>query len=170
MTSQSTPDAGKLLDEASVDGVPIGPARPGKREKILVVDDQPLILLDVGNHLSAAGYEVLGAMRLSDALDCLGKNLDIELVLSDVDFGDNTGITDLLKRTSGRQDLKFIVITGWDDTSEKLKTLPPEMRARVVEIIPKPFIGETIVAAVRQALAASMPSPAAASDRLPGPA
>lgn len=53
---------------------------------ILVVEDEPLILLATQDLLEDAGYRVLTAANAADAIACLEGHPDIRLVFSDIDM------------------------------------------------------------------------------------
>jgi PAS domain S-box-containing protein len=66
--------------------VPLPASDPplGRREKLLVVDDDPAVLGFAARTLEDAGYQVLRAANGADALQLLAQHPDVALVLSDL--------------------------------------------------------------------------------------
>ena len=57
---------------------------PGGDETILIVDDEPDLLLLANEYLSSLGYTTFMANDADEALDLLAANNDIDLLFSDV--------------------------------------------------------------------------------------
>ncbi len=107
-------------------------------ERVLVVEDEPLIAFDVADHLRAAGFEVVGpvasvaaAMRLLESQGC-------DLAVLDVNLGRETAapIADVLRARS----LPFIALSGYssDQLPEGFQHAP--MLTKPVD--PKRLVGE----------------------------
>ena len=53
---------------------------------VLVVEDEPLILMDIAHQLEAEGYTVYEAVNADRAIELLITHLDIRLVFTDIDM------------------------------------------------------------------------------------
>ena len=100
---------------------------------ILIVDDEPLILMHAVDIVEAAGYESVTAANADDAILILEDRADIRIVITDVDM---PGSMDGLKLAAAIRHrwppIELIVVSGKHDLSEA--DLP--IRAR---FIGKPF-------------------------------
>ncbi len=87
---------------------------------ILIADDEESLNKINKRILEERGYRVYCANGVCEALDIISRHKDIELVLTDMVMKDGNG-WDLMEKAlfSGR-DLRFIVITGYDDEEIKV--------------------------------------------------
>jgi CheY-like chemotaxis protein len=80
---------------------------------VLVVEDEPLILLDIVDQLQAEGFKVFEAMNADQAIELLLTRADIRLVFTDIDM---PGSMDGLKLAATVRDrwppVKIIVTSG----------------------------------------------------------
>ena len=80
---------------------------------ILVVEDEPLLCLDISDALSAKGYEVIAVTNADDAIKVLEFRNDIHTIFTDIDL---PGSTDGLKLATAVRDrwppVNIIVTTG----------------------------------------------------------
>jgi two-component system, OmpR family, response regulator SaeR len=83
----------------------------GKRQVVLVVDDEPAILLLCRVNLELGGYEVREAGTLGDALGRVEEGVDI--VLLDMHIGIENGET--LLEELVRREIPVAVVTGSTD-------------------------------------------------------
>jgi CheY-like chemotaxis protein/DNA-directed RNA polymerase specialized sigma24 family protein len=117
------------------------------RGKILVIEDEPLIAMDIRNIVTDMGHTVTGIARTRAQAVDLGRSERPDLILADIQLADNSSgidaVTELLK-TFG--ELPVIFITAFPDrllTGEK-----PEPAF----LIAKPFTVEQVRSAVSQAM------------------
>ena len=68
-------------------------------KKILIIDDDPLVLMNNSDILEDAGYTPTAASNSVQAWNTL-KDRDFELIICDHDLGDGKGI-DLIKKIIG---------------------------------------------------------------------
>lgn len=97
--------------------------------KILVVEDELIIQLDIRIELEDNGFEVFTADNSTDAIDIV-KNNDIECIIMDINIkGDKNGIetTEMIKEI---KDIPVIFSTANDDLLD---------REKYPYIIKKPF-------------------------------
>lgn len=80
---------------------------------ILVVEDEPLLLMDIVDQLQTEGYRVYAAADADKALILLQQHIDIRLIFTDIDM---PGSMDGLKLAAAVRDrwppVKIIVTSG----------------------------------------------------------
>jgi two-component system, response regulator PdtaR len=125
-------------------GAVLGPRSCGldvKMRTVLVVEDETLIRELVAEELEEAGYSVVIANNADQAIAILEARQDIHLVFTDIDM---PGSMDGLKLAAAVRDrwppVHIIITTG--------KVRPLEIPANAL-FIPKPYVGENVVAAMR---------------------
>lgn len=116
-------------------------------ERILIVDDEPTVLLFCTRALARMGYEVQGASSGEEALALLGTE-DYQVLVTDIAMPGMTGI-ELLSLARQRQpDLAVIVITGVGSIDLAIKAL----RGGAQDFLAKPFTPLELKSAVDHAL------------------
>ncbi|MCC5970588.1 MAG: response regulator [Pararhodobacter sp.] len=117
------------------------------RGKVMVIEDEPLIAMDIRNIVTDMGHHVTGIARTRDQAVALGRKERPDLILADIQLADNSSGIDavniLLKELG---DVPVIFITAFPDrllTGEK-----PEPAF----LIAKPFTVEQVRSAVSQAM------------------
>ncbi|UCF63389.1 MAG: response regulator [bacterium] len=104
-------------------------------EKILVVDDEELIIQLLSDYLSDLGYQVETAYSSEEVLDKLNDGFDFDLVLSDINLPGKSGIELLRIIKELKTDIPVVLLTG-------LKTLDNAISAvknGAADYITKPF-------------------------------
>ncbi len=110
-----------------------------RAERILVVDDDPIILSSAERILTAEGYEVFKAMDGESALKIL-EEVVCDLVLADLRMPGMDGM-ELLKRIKAfLPSTEVIIITGFGT----IKSAVEALRAGAYDYIEKPFTPETL--------------------------
>lgn len=90
------------------------PANGG--ETILVVDDDPAIVQMVGEMITRLGYHVAPYTDPSEALAHFSENPDrFDVIISDMTMPEMSGIQLSEKMKAVRQDIPFIICTGFSD-------------------------------------------------------
>lgn len=114
-------------------------------KRLLVVDDDPGLLLAVSETLRAEGYNVVTARRAADALVRVAENLP-DLIISDIRMPGMDGYQFVGKlRSNARTRLVPIVfLTAKDETTDRIAGF----RTGVDAYITKPFEPEELVAVV----------------------
>lgn len=119
-------------------------------KKILVIDDDPLVLRTFEKLLLTAKYQVLTASSYEEAMDVIeGSNFD--LILSDIRMPRKNGVETVAEIQSklicaGKQDLPIIFITGYADDSIKLDA------KFLGEVMMKPLDIEKLLTTIREYL------------------
>ena len=120
---------------------PVGADRKVEMPTVLVVDDEVMIREFIAEELSDAGFTVVIAASADHAISILENRLDIRLVFTDIDM---PGSMDGLKLAAAVRDrwppIHIIITTG--------KVRPLEIPANAL-FIPKPYLGENVVTAIR---------------------
>jgi CheY-like chemotaxis protein len=96
-----------------------------ERRRILVVEDEPFVALQLQTDLEGEGHEVIGpASNLADGLE-LASNEGLDAALIDIRLGGDTSAT-IADQLLARQ-IPFAFATGYSDSSmlpEHLHTVP----------------------------------------------
>ncbi len=135
-------------------------------KKILVVDDNPVVLKVLNLKLKSSGYEVLSATDGSEAVR-LARHEKPDLILLDISFppdvahGGGVGwdgflIMDWLHRIEEAARIPVIVITGGDPVQYKSKALS----AGAVAFFQKPVDHDELLEVIRKTLGETASTPA----------
>jgi CheY-like chemotaxis protein len=133
-------------------------------KKILVVDDNEIVIKSITLKLQGAGYQVLAAMDGSEAV-ALARKENPDLILLDISFPTDVGgvpwdgfrIMEWFHRLDSARKIPVIVITG----SEEAKTKERATAAGAVAFFQKPLEHDYLLKVVRATLgeATSRPGP-----------
>ncbi len=153
---ESAAAAGDLPEEPSASApidapVPIRPADELRMNtRILVVDDEELLVELAARALERCGYEVEGFIDPAAALHRVQSDPDgIDLVVTDQTMPTITGVELVERMLQIRGDLPVVICTGVSAAMENKTGLSPRIRS----IVQKPYLPSDLAAAVRQALA-----------------
>ena len=135
-------------------------AEPAK--KILVVDDNEIILKTVSLKLQGAGYQVITAMDGAEAVAAARREAP-DLVMLDISFPPDVGgvewdgfrIMEWFHRLDAAKKIPVIVITG----SEEPKTKERATAAGAVAFFQKPLEHDYLLKVVRATLGEAAPKP-----------
>jgi DNA-binding response OmpR family regulator len=114
-------------------------------EKVLVVDDEPMVLSLVSTILAGAGYDVTTAHSGKEALRLI-EATDFELIVSDVRMPEVSG-SDLAKRMRFTNAPRLLFMSG--SSSEPVRDLLGHGAAGFLK---KPFRSTELLKAVQAAL------------------
>lgn len=136
--------AGKVIEEREqrpLAGQVSAPTRGSDQKRILVVEDEALIAMEIAAALESAGFDVLGpaasvagAMKLIEQAGCEGAVLDINLGLE---------TAEPIARQLASRGTPFVAITGYGRDQ-----VPPAFRS--VPLIGKPLEPGRVVAELKQ--------------------
>jgi CheY-like chemotaxis protein len=82
--------------------------------RILLVEDDPIVAVDIEEELKEGGFEVIGSpTTVNDALDALAKDVKFDLAVLDINLGGETvyPVADELVA----RDRPFIFLTGYQN-------------------------------------------------------
>jgi len=121
--------------------------------KVLVVDDQPLIVEELCEFLESSGYRCVPCESSHQAIECFNEDTDIGLVLCDLHMPGMDGIQlvqELQKLSGKHRAFEAIMLTGRADKQDVIKAL----RAGIADYYQKPFdLVELLEGLQRQELA-----------------
>jgi DNA-binding response OmpR family regulator len=123
--------------------------RRSRRQKILVIEDDPVARADLEARLAANGYTVAGAADAASALTVVNRERP-DLILLDLGLpaGDGYLVLERLRKIEALAAIPVLIITGRSDA---------ETRKRVegmglAPLLTKPVNTEVLLAAVREGL------------------
>jgi DNA-binding response OmpR family regulator/two-component sensor histidine kinase len=118
-----------------------------KRKRILIVDDEPMVLLFASETLKEAGYDVLVAEDGS-AVASIVESEPLDLVITDLVMREREGFETMMHLRKSNPDLPVVVISG--AFSGHFLRSASIMGARAT--LAKPFSGEDLLNTVRTVL------------------
>ena len=131
------------------------------RKKILIVDDNAVIIKTLTLKLTSAGYDVIAAMDGSEAVSAARRDKP-DLIVLDISFPpdvahgggvswDGFRIIEWLHRIDEAKTIPVIVITGGEAEKYKERSL----QAGAVAFFQKPIENDELVATIQKALGAA---------------
>lgn len=122
-----------------------------EKPRVLLVDDDPDVLIELSEGLASLGLPVLTAETPVAAIDLVQRNEQLQVVVTDLQMPRIDGIELLQKLTMLRQKrpLATIIITGHASLDRAVGAL----RLNAVDFLQKPVLPEEVAHAVRRALA-----------------
>ena len=134
-----------------------------KKGRILIIDDEKVILESLGMFLTEKGYEVRCSLTMAEGLEKI-DSFKPEAVILDIRLPDGDGL-DLLRKLKGRNDeAAVIMITAFHDMDTTIKAI----KLGATEYITKPIDVDELEKAVLRAMRLTGGLPE--SRRSPGPA
>ncbi len=116
------------------------------KAKILVIDDEKIVLKSCDRILSAEGYEVQTVLTGSTGLQKLQEE-SFDIVLTDLMMPEISGMEILERIMESYPDIIIIMITGYST----VQTAVEAMKLGAYDYIPKPFTPEELIEAVDKA-------------------
>jgi CheY-like chemotaxis protein len=132
---------------AAADPAEAAVPRPSRRLRVLLVDDDPLVLASTAGMLEEIGHAVLPAEGGEQALAWLRDDPAIDVVVTDFVMPGMTGLDLAEAARAMRPVLPVVLTTGYGDT--------PEPAPGGVTVLRKPFGQEVLGAAIEESLAAA---------------
>jgi CheY-like chemotaxis protein len=114
--------------------------------RVLIIEDEPIIALDLENLVSELGHKVVAIASTRDEAVAKAHSERPGLVLADINLGEGGSGIDAVSEILASFDIPVIFITAYP---EKLLT---GERPEPTYLIAKPFLPETVQATVGQAL------------------
>jgi len=135
----------------------------GKSAKILVVDDNEVIVKTICLKLKGAGYQVATAQDGAEAMSVVRMEKP-DLILLDITFPpdvagvpwDGFRIMEWLHRVDESRKIPIIIITGGEEVKNKERA----MASGAVAFFQKPINHDDLLKVVRATLGANAPKPA----------
>ncbi|MFJ4193314.1 response regulator [Pseudomonas sp. NPDC089534] len=120
------------------------------QDVVLVVEDEPVILMILTDYLRAEGYHVLEAENGEQAFEILASKPHLDLLISDFRLpGGINGVQIAEPAVKLRPDLKVIFISGYPQEIRETDS-PITRRAPILE---KPFDLDVLQEKIRELLA-----------------
>jgi signal transduction histidine kinase len=132
---------------AAADPAEAAVPRPSRRLRVLLVDDDPLVLASTAGMLEEIGHAVVPAEGGEQALAWLRDDPAIDVVVTDFGMPGMTGLDLAEAARAMRPVLPLVLTTGYGDT--------PEPAPGGVTVLRKPFGQEVLGAAIEESLAAA---------------
>jgi two-component system, cell cycle sensor histidine kinase and response regulator CckA len=133
------------IRQAAEDEIPRG------NEKILLVDDEEIIVNMMQNILETLGYSVRSFTSSIEAFEECKKNHSLfDLVITDMTMPEMNGITLAQKIFSLKPELPVLLCTGFNEIKDENRIQAKEI---IKSFVKKPFDVQTLSKAVRKALA-----------------
>lgn len=114
--------------------------------RVLIIEDEPLIAVDLENIVSGLGHKVVGVSRTRNAAVKAARSTKPTLILSDIKLADDSSGIDAVAEITLNRDVPAIFITAYP---EQLLT---GLRREPVFLITKPFRADSVRAMISQAL------------------
>ncbi|MBP2299634.1 hybrid sensor histidine kinase/response regulator [Azospirillum picis] len=174
-TIESRPGAGTrvMIDLPLAEGAATAPAADtgesagapadGRGLRVLVVEDNALVLLATVEGLVQDGFTVETAEHGVEALDLLERDADFDIVVSDVVMPHGVSGIDLARRIRERWPrLPVLLASGY--SPESLST----MGADLASVLPKPYTPDQLAARIRALTSGRVAENQAAGDQAAG--
>lgn len=137
---RSADDVTALLDDAIED------LNDQTRARILIIEDEAVIALDLSDLVTSAGHDVCATATTASAAVAAAKRERPDLVLADIQLADGSSGIDAVREILSSFDVPVIFITAFPD-----RLLTGE-RPEPTFLITKPYSPDMVRAAVSQAL------------------
>lgn len=107
-------------------------------ERLLIVEDEPLVAFDNEHFLRGEGFEIVATVdSVADAMAALAEAEEIDLVLVDVSLSDGSGIE--VAQVAHARGIPVLFVTG---------NCPGEARALAAGCLAKPYPQRDLLAAI----------------------
>lgn len=129
-----------LVDDA------INDLRSQTRARVLVIEDEPIIAMDIETIVADLGHDVVATADTHDSAVTAALQHQPDLVLADIQLADGSSGIDAVKEILSAFEVPVIFITAYPDR------LLTGARPEPAFLVSKPFRAETLQAAVGQAM------------------
>lgn len=115
--------------------------------KILVVDDEPVIIRSCEAVLGSEGYAVDGTLSGKEAILKMEQN-HYDLVITDLKMPEVDGITLIKWIKQNRPDVGIVIITGYPSQD----TMKDAIEIGIIDYVPKPFTPAVLIDVTQRAV------------------
>jgi NADH-quinone oxidoreductase subunit E/NADP-reducing hydrogenase subunit HndA len=115
--------------------------------KILVVDDEPVVVRSCERVLNAEGYHIEGVLSAKEAILKMEQN-SYHLVLTDLKMPDIDGITLIRWIKREKPDIGIVIITGYPSQ----ETIKDALDLGIIDYVPKPFTPAVLIDVTKRAI------------------
>ncbi len=117
------------------------------RVRVLLIEDDPLVRIELVDQLCERGFDADGLANAEDALVLLGAGQVPDVLVTDINLGPGLNGLDLAGTAQSRHpDVGVVFITGEDRLPEGHGLGPHE------QLLRKPFTTASLVASIRRAV------------------
>jgi len=107
-------------------------------ERVLVVEDEPLVAFDTEHFLTSEGFVIAATVdTIADALQVIANDAELDLVLADVSLADGSGVE--VARVAQTRGLPVLFVTG---------SFPQEAQSLAAGCLAKPYPQRDLLAAI----------------------
>jgi PAS domain S-box-containing protein len=93
-----------------------------KQKTILLVEDDPIVAVSETNKLEECGYNVIHVQKGNKAIETVNNNPAIDLILMDINLGDNIDGAEIAKTILKDHDIPLIFLSGYTESEIVHKT------------------------------------------------
>ena len=93
-----------------------------KQKTILLVEDDPIVALSGSKKLEKCGYNVIQVTKGNKAIETINNNPAIDLILMDIDLGNNLDGAEIAKRILKDHDIPLLFLSGHSESDIVDKT------------------------------------------------
>ncbi len=120
--------------------------------RILVVEDEVLIRIDISEVLSSAGFEVIEASTADEAIRILESGISVSVVITDIRMPGEVDGLDLANYVKTHHSKTWVIVTSGN--------LPAAQLDPVFSVfISKPYTHDMIIMEIKKRLAQGPPKP-----------
>ncbi|MEW6001085.1 MAG: response regulator [Nitrospirota bacterium] len=117
----------------------------GKKGRILVLDDDPIVTISCKRILGAEGYNIMTVDRGREAIKKIDSE-EFDLLISDIRLPDIDGLTVVKESRIIQPKLDVVIITGYPN----LEDAKESVRLGVFEYVEKPFTPDFMINVARK--------------------
>ena len=116
------------------------------QSRVMIIEDEPIIALDIESIVRGLGHEVTGVADTHDSAVALANETEPDLVLADIQLADGSSGVEAVEDILEKMEVPVIFVTAFP---ERLLT---GERPEPTFLLTKPFKTETLEAAISQVL------------------
>jgi len=125
--------------------------RAANAARVLIIEDEPIIAMDLQQLVESAGHEVVGLAASEEEAVALAERERPSLVLADVNLGQGGDGQSAVERIMERHSVPVIFVTAYPERLLTGSTVEPAF------VITKPFEPTTLAVATFQAVTRGLP-------------
>lgn len=133
-------------------------ARAGMRRqtpsRVLVIEDEPVIAMDLIGTVTASGHSVVGVARTRSEATRIAERSRPDVVIADIQLADASSGLDAVQDILRLGSLPVVFVTSFPEELLRGDRVEPTF------VVTKPFNPDTLVVSIAQALATAKASPA----------
>lgn len=116
------------------------------RARVLIIEDEPIIAMDIENIVSQMGHEIVGLADTHAAAVEKAAEVRPDLILADIQLADGSSGVEAVDEILGQSNAPVVFVTAYPERLLTGERVEPSF------LVTKPFRPEAIEAAIAQAL------------------